>query len=116
MDNSDKIETIEPEPEPETIVYQEPYENSFTIYSKSGCKFCSEVKKLLKNKNIFFQVINCDDYLLENKEDFLEYIKKQTNSPIKTFPIVFNDKKQFIGGYIETEKYLEKKLSFDDIF
>jgi len=107
MDNLDEIETM---------VYQEPFEQCFTIYSKSGCKFCTEVKKLLKNKNIFFQVINCDDYIIEDKQKFLEFIRKLTDSNIKTFPIVFNDRKQFIGGYIETEKYLEKKLSFDDIF
>lgn len=97
-------------------MYQDPFENSFTIYTKSGCKFCTEVKKLLKNANIFFQLINCDDYILENKQQFLNFIQKVTNSDIKTFPIVFNEKKQFIGGYIETEKYLEIKLSFDDNF
>ena len=96
--------------------YQEPFENSFTIYTKSGCKFCTEVKKLLKQRNIFFQLIDCDDYILENKSDFLEFIQKITKQEIKTFPMVFNEKKEFIGGYIDTEKHLEKNLVFDDNF
>jgi len=100
----------------ENIIYQEPFENSFTIYTKSCCKFCTEVKKLLKKENIFFQVIDCDDYIIENKQNFLNFIQKITNSNIKTFPIVFNDKKEFIGGYLDTEKYVESKLYFDEEF
>jgi glutaredoxin len=98
----------------EIIIYKEPFGNSFTIYTKSGCKFCTEVKKLLKLSNIFFQIIDCDDYILENKQHFLEFIQRKTNSSIKTFPIVFNEHQVFIGGYMETEKYLETKLTFED--
>jgi glutaredoxin len=100
----------------EYIYYLEPFENSFTIYTKSGCKFCTEVKKLLKSLNIFFQIIDCDDYIVENKQTFLDFIQNLTKSEIKTFPIVFNEKKEYIGGYIDTEKYLEPKLSFDENF
>lgn len=98
------------------ISYQEPFKNTFTVYTKSGCKFCTEVKKLLKESNIFFQIIDCDEYIIENKQHFLDFIQEVSKSKIKTFPIVFNERQQFIGGYIETEKYLETKLSFDENF
>lgn len=98
----------------EQILYKEPFENSFTVYTKSGCKFCTEVKKLLKLSNIFFQIIDCDDYILENKQQFLDFIQTKTSAQIKTFPMVFNEKQIFIGGYVDTEKYLEAKLTFDD--
>ena len=91
----------------------EPVTNGFTIYSKSGCLNCNKVKALLKDKNIFFSVIDCDDYLLDNKEIFLLFVKEKTGQDVKTFPIVFNHGK-FIGGYKETQEYIDKEfLSFD---
>jgi glutaredoxin len=89
----------------EEINYILPYENCFTIYTKSGCKFCSEVKKLLKLNKIYYKVIDCDEYLLNDKEDFLYFIKNITGQNIRTFPIVFYDAK-LVGGYIETDKFI----------
>jgi len=86
--------------------FEKPSEKIFTIYSKSGCINCRKVKDLLKANNIEYEIIDCDDYLLENKEQFLFFIQSYTNVVCKTFPIVFYDE-NFIGGFNETKDHLE---------
>lgn len=100
--------------------FTEPLQNGFTIYSKSGCHNCSKIKKMLTDKNIFFIEVNCDEYLIEEKVNFLFFIEKKIGSlysafPYSTFPIVFYDGK-FIGGYIETSKYINELLLFEEEF
>ena len=51
--------------------FEEPFENKFTIYSKSGCINCRKVKDLLKIAGFDYEIIDCDDYLLEDKEEIL---------------------------------------------
>jgi len=101
-------------PEPETV--------GFTVYSKSGCPNCNKVKALLKEKNLLFKVVDCDEFLLEDKPEFLSFMKSQMNktnsimdeTPI-FFPIVFSDNRH-VGGYKETVSFLEKLfLSYEDI-
>ena len=97
----------------------EPEIDKITIYSKSGCVNCVTVKNLLKEKNIKFVVNNCDEFILEDKEGFLEYIKKISGREYRMFPMVFSNK-LFIGGLKETEKYFEKleekELDFNSEF
>ena len=38
--------------------------NIFTIYSKSGCINCRNVKDLLQKHNFTFNIIDCDEYLI----------------------------------------------------
>jgi glutaredoxin len=93
-----------------------PNSNGFTIYSKSGCPNCLKVKNLLKEDNFVFTIIDCDEYILEDKANFLLFMKNiiQSESPLQ-FPFVFNDG-SYIGGYKETVQYTEKLfLSFDKI-
>jgi glutaredoxin len=87
----------------------------FTVYTKKECKYCEKVKKLLIDNNFFFTVIPCDDYLLENKEEFLHIMEKNIGQVYKTFPMVFYEG-NFLGGFIETEIFINKLKSFDDIF
>jgi glutaredoxin len=90
-----------------------PLTNGFTIYSKSGCPNCTNVKKLLQDNKIEYYVIDCDDYLIENRDNFLEFMKNITETEIKTFPVIFLDGK-FLGGFKEVKDYIEKiSLSFD---
>jgi len=99
--------------------YMHPLPNEYTVYSKHGCAYCQKVKKLLVQKNIRFSVIDCDEYLLENKEKFLAFIKEITGKDWKTFPIVFDDKQEFIGGFKETEEWGfgdHSSLKFDEDF
>ena len=94
--------------------FEEPTKSGFTIYSKSGCINCTKVKSLLKEKNLFFSVIDCDEYIIENKEDFLLFIKEKANKEYKMFPMVFYEG-SFIGGYSDTQDYINKLLlSFDE--
>ena len=86
--------------------FEKPSEKNFTIYSKSGCINCRKVKDLLKSNNIEYEIIDCDDYLLEDKENFLLFIQSYSNVECKIFPMVFHDEK-FIGGFNETKEYLE---------
>ena len=92
---------------------ENPSESGFTIYSKSGCSNCIKVKKLLNDKNLKFNLINSDEYLIEDKDFFLNFIKQITNTEVKTFPIIFYDK-EFIGGYSETIHFVDELiLAFD---
>ncbi len=92
--------------------YPYPQKGKFTIYSKSGCLNCVKVKTILKDTNLLFSVIDCDEFLLDNKQDFLDFIKKLIGKEYKIFPMVFDENK-FIGGYNETNKYLEHFLDFN---
>jgi glutaredoxin len=95
------------------MIFELPSEQKFTIYSKSGCINCRKVKDLLKNNSLEYEIVDCDDYLLEDKENFLLFIQSYSVSNWKSFPMVFHDGK-FIGGYDETVKYLDKiTTSFD---
>ena len=93
--------------------FTKPSETCYTIYSKSGCPNCTKVKNLLLKNKIPFTIIDCDEYILENKAAFLDFIMHLTNREWKTFPIVFNDNSQFIGGFIDTKVYLDNTLDFE---
>jgi glutaredoxin len=96
--------------------FEKPLKSGFTIYSKSGCPNCTKAKALLKSKNLLFKVIDCDEYIIENKETFLLFIISLTNKEVKTFPIIFYDGK-FVGGYNETVKFVDDLLlAFDANF
>jgi len=90
----------------------EPNKDQITVYSKSGCPNCTNVKKLLKEKQAKFIIIDCDDFILEDKTTFLKSIHRLSGKEHNTFPFVF-DGNRFIGGYKETLSYLEKLLDFD---
>lgn len=91
----------------------EPLDVGFTVYSKSGCSNCTKVKKLLRDKDIFFVEVDCDEFLIEDKEGFLSFIKERANKEYKTFPMVFKDGK-FIGGFAETQHHFDTLLCFCD--
>lgn len=91
-----------------------PLETGFTIYSKSGCSYCTKVKKILLDKQIFFLDVECDKYLIEDKVGFLLFIKERANKEYRIFPMVFKDGK-FIGGFTETQQLLDKESCFNDI-
>jgi len=95
--------------------FDKPNKNNFTIYCKSGCPNCLKTKVLLKEKNLIFNVVDCDDYIIEDKENFLLFIKDLSKREIKQFPIIFYAG-SIIGGYNETRDYIDKLfLSFDNI-
>ena len=99
----------------DTNNFKKPSEaTQYTVYSKSGCPNCKKVKELLKTKNLLFTIIDCDEYLIETKPEFLQFIQDLTSQEWKTFPIVFNKDSRLIGGFIDTKLYLEQQLDFTD--
>jgi len=89
-----------------------PEKNGYTIYSKSGCPYCVKVKKLLEKETPAPIVIDCDEYLLENRDGFLKFIEEIAKKEWKTFPMVFYEG-TFIGGFQETSKDYECKKAFE---
>jgi len=93
-----------------------PSEIGFTIYSKSGCPNCLKVKKILHENKLSFNIINSDEYILEDKEYFLNFIKELSGIEVKSFPIIFYEK-AFIGGYKEIIEIIDELLlAFDHSF
>lgn len=96
--------------------FEKPLAQGFTVYSKSGCGYCIKIKNVLTNKHLLFQEINCDKYLVDNKEAFLSFIEKTIGKSYRTFPIVFYENR-FVGGCQDSIKFVENLLlSFEDSF
>jgi glutaredoxin len=95
--------------------FLEPESDKFTIYSKSGCPNCVKAKTLLKEKGLPFLIVDCDEYILENKAEFLQFIEKKALTPCKTFPIIFSGNK-LVGSFNELKIYLDKELDFASDF
>ena len=101
----------------------EPELSKFTVYSKSGCPNCVKAKTLLKERGLPFITVDCDEYILENKAEFLQFIEKKALTPWKTFPIIFDGilvanfvGNKFVGGFTELKVYLNKELDFTTDF
>lgn len=92
-----------------------PLYEQFTVYSKSGCINCTRVKQLLQEKQVKYNIVDCDEYILEDKSGFLDCIRELAEKEYKMFPMVFFNK-SFIGGFKETEEYFQKTLDFSDEF
>lgn len=97
--------------------------DTYTVYCKSGCPYCEKTKLLLNTTtttNTNFSkplIVDADEYLLKDKEKFLDFIEKIASVSYRFFPMVFY-KGKFIGGYNETLKhYQQNTLTFtlDDI-
>lgn len=90
--------------------FEKPTNSGYTIYSKDNCSYCVNAKKLLKDDEI--HIIPCDEYIENNKHEFLSFISKTTGKDHRTFPIIFHNN-SFVGGYTELEKYY---FDINDLF
>lgn len=90
-------------------VFELPSDWGYTIYTKSQCGFCVKSKELLKSES--YTMIDCDEYLLEDKDAFLAFIENLVGKTYRTFPMIFKDGK-FLGGYNETKTHYEKENAF----
>jgi len=88
-----------------------PSSKDFTIYSKSGCNLCRELKEYLELHKQHYTTVNCDDYLLEDRAFCLNFIKSYTKCDLRTFPIVFFNG-EYIGSFKETKIYIDKIVAF----
>jgi len=93
--------------------YPSPALDTITIYSKSGCTYCKKSKSFLTSINKPFCMVDCDEFLLENKPDFLLFIKNLANVDVSSFPIIFNGN-TFIGGYNELVNAIQKNTNNTD--
>jgi glutaredoxin len=82
-----------------------------TVYTKSECKYCSLIKELLREEKKEAVYVDCNVYLENGKEEFLQYIHQITGLRYRTFPIVFVDG-TLIGGFTE----MKKKITQERIF
>jgi glutaredoxin len=95
--------------------FELPQPVGYTIYSKYNCPNCNKVKELLKDVKPKPTIIQCDEYLLECKEEFLSFIQSINGGiEYRTFPMVFFQGK-FIGGFLETQKWYDKEAAFSSI-
>ena len=93
--------------------FEEPQLTGFTIYTKSGCKNCTKVKQLLDSNKIPNVKVCCDEYILEDKANFVAFIISKTKEEMVLFPIVFNNG-VFVGGYPETKDLINKTICFEE--
>ena len=84
-----------------------PASDSYTIYSKSGCLNCTKAKELLQNDRVPPLYVDCDEFLLENKQEFLNQMKTFIGYEYKIFPMIFKNG-LFIGGYAKTQEFYEQ--------
>lgn len=88
------------------MVFQNPGDGYF-IYTKSNCKWCSDVQKLIPKAHI----VNSDVYLENSRCEFLNFVDNISGVQPRTFPMVFLNNR-FIGGFAETKKYIDDLESF----
>lgn len=93
--------------------FVKPEQKSYTIYSKSGCPNCVKVKKFLQEKKQTFRVIDCDEFLIEDKELFLNIMRELADKPVNVFPMVFHEG-TFIGGFQDTINHYDVINAFTD--
>ena len=94
-----------------SVEFFTPEKNTYTIYSKSGCPKCIKVKHFLHGVNVAPTIVDCDEYIIENREEFLKFIETHAGTAVKVFPMVFYDG-EYIGGYEETEKHYNMLSAF----
>jgi glutaredoxin len=75
----------------------------FILYSKSGCHDCERAKELLKREKHI--LINCDQMIKNNRDEFMKSMEIKTHRPFKQFPLIFLGD-NFIGGYNDLLLYL----------
>lgn len=82
------------------------------IYTLKGCPHCETAKTTLRDKGLLKnenQVRDCDQYADELKAlmDKPNVNDLKPRAGFTTFPRVFNDKGEFIGGNSDLQKYFK---------
>ena len=77
---------------------------NLTIYVKNGCCYCEYAKKLCDANNI--------NYIEKDSEE----ITLSTDKPYGvTFPKIYNNTNDFIGGYTDLVKYLRPEYDYEKL-
>ena len=83
---------------------------TFVVYSKTGCENCEKAKLLLSHEEMV--VINCDQLLEHNRDEFILSIELKTKRPFIQFPLIFKDS-IYLGSYADLVEYLNFELVED---
>ena len=94
--------------------FQKPSDSEFTVYSKSGCNYCLKVKTLLRDNNQLFNIIDCDDYIIEDKTNFLLFIETISKREIKQFPIIFHKGAQTLGAMFDFRRWSPRRAAREE--
>lgn len=86
------------------MIYPTGNKDQFIVYSKSGCKNCSKIKTYLNKLGKPFVEVDCDDYIIDNKEQFLNFIFNKIGNRFENpqFPFVF-----FNNTFFPSKSYVE---------
>lgn len=96
----------------------------FTVYSRSGCKYCKMAISYLKRMNLEYRVINVDDDNMRlGVFHKLESRARQAGfKNINTVPQILykeygdeNEKAQYIGGYNELISQVKPRYNYDKL-
>tara|TARA_Y100001935_G_scaffold254445_1_gene263536 strand:+ start:1727 stop:4387 length:2661 start_codon:yes stop_codon:yes gene_type:complete len=77
---------------------------TLTIYTKPGCCYCDYAKKLCDSMNI--------KYIEKDYKDITISTEKQTGV---TFPKIYYNQNQMIGGYTELVEYLKPSFNYNKL-
>lgn len=93
--------------------YVQPSKKGYTVYTKSGCIQCTEVKNFLRKEgvDIVTTIVDCDEYIIEDKPGLIRFLNELAGTEIKMFPVIFFEE-EYVGGMKETRDHLYKMLSF----
>ena len=83
----------------------------YFIYTKSNCSYCKKAKQNFPQATI----INCDNYLKEDREGFLLFIDTLTEKKPRTFPMIFYNQ-LFLGGHDDTKHLCTNACAFNEKF
>ncbi len=84
----------------------QPTSSGYTIYSKSGCSGCTAAKRALNQLNEDYIEIDCDDFLIEDRDSFIDFIVDLVRSTSRIaiappiFPFIFYNGK-YVGKSID---------------
>ena len=87
--------------------------NNIVIFSKNNCTYCNKLFEFLGEK--VYYILKCDDYLINQRDDFLLKIEELAGKEWKTFPICFIEGK-FIGGYTDVVNLYQNQVNFEEDF
>jgi glutaredoxin len=80
----------------------------YTVYTKSKCSYCENIKALMDEYNENVNYISCDEWLVSKRILFLNIMRVKTLKDEITFPIVFFEG-NYVGGFNEYEMKMKTK-------
>lgn len=94
-----------------SFLLPQPSSTEFTIYARENCGYCVKAKELLKDTSPV--IVQCDEYLKQDRANFLSSMDALTQREYRTFPMIFHLGK-FVGGYTDAVTYLEQLKVFNN--